>query len=172
MSLALTDPESDGTAALSARKCAERNDGLAADAVSQSRIGMLLSGVLPCYNPTLMKAYGSGLRAVGSSSNDAATDELHFSELPAFLRTGGDTAKIGMHIIISVVDAATHGNSDAMRELRAIIRSQSLLQALVDVICHFCTGSSFSRDNISAACAAWWRCWSMQYQTCAMTRRR
>jgi hypothetical protein len=59
MSLALTDPESDGTAALSARKCAERNDGLAADAVSQSRIGMLLSGVLPCYNPTLMKAYGS-----------------------------------------------------------------------------------------------------------------
>jgi hypothetical protein len=114
----------------------------------------LLSGVLPCYNPTLMKAYGSGLRAVGSSSNDAAMDELHFSELPAFLRTGGDTAKIGMHIIISVVAAATQGNSDAMRELHAIIRSQSLLQALVDVICHFCTGSSFSRDNVSTACAA------------------
>jgi hypothetical protein len=153
MSLSSTDTELDGAQALSsARKCAERNVGSATDAVSQSRIGMLLTGVLPCYNPTLMKAYGSGLRALGSSSNDAAMDELHFTELPAFLRTGGDTAKIGMHIIMSVAAAATQGNSDAMRELHDIIRSQSLLQALVDVICHYCTGSIFSRDNISTAC--------------------
>ena len=60
------DAAADVTAALGARQCTERNEAPPAGAVSQSRIGMLLSGVLPCYNPTLMKAYGTGLRAVGS----------------------------------------------------------------------------------------------------------
>ena len=155
MSQASADPGSDVTAAAAAaRQSTDRNDGLPAESVSQSRVGMLLSGALPCYNPTLMKAYGAGLRAVGSTSNDAALDELHFSELPAFLRTGGDAAKIGLHIIISAAASATQGNADALRELHAIIRAQSLLQSLVDVVCHFCTGSSFSHDSIAIACTA------------------
>jgi hypothetical protein len=153
MSQAAADPASDSPAAAAVRESADRKDGRS-DSVSQSRVGMLLSGALPCYNPTLMKAYGAGLRAVGSTSNDAAMDELHFSELAAFLRTGGDAAKIGLHMIISTAAAATEGNSDALRELHNIIRAQSLLEALVEVVCHFCTGSSLSQDCISTACTA------------------
>jgi hypothetical protein len=151
---ASADPASDAEAVGGAAKQGtDRNDGPPVESVSQSRVGMLLSGALPCYNPTLMKAYGAGLRAVGSTSNVAALDELHFSELPAFLRTRGDAAKIALHMIISAA-APTEGNADALRELRAIIKTQSLLQALVDVVCHFCTGSSFSHDSIKTACAA------------------